>query len=173
MATTLMRRMLTPLTSNPGRGVKKFCQKKDSAMPDQHKVTNKVESTDQCKWVPQALRGIRTEPSTRNTCAACGAKFAKRLLVKFGPNRECNRCRVQWYVNHCWRCKGHHVDSRDPATPKCSVCGWYKCAHCRACKLDGCQTNPHSRNRLYRGERDSNLILTLRWKYVWKYNRSV
>ncbi len=40
------------------------------------------------------------------------------------------------YVNHCWNCKGR-IDSRDPSTPRCHKCRWYRCPACTSCK-QGC-----------------------------------
>jgi hypothetical protein len=77
-------------------------------------------------------------------CLECGSRQVVRIGEGFGPNRECKDCGATWYVNHCWSCATGEIDSRDPETPACSVCKWYKCAKCHACKMSGCSTNPYS-----------------------------
>jgi hypothetical protein len=101
-----------------------------------------------------SIAGIRNDARLRETCVNCGSTEVHRLHVAFGSNHRCARCGAEWYANHCWNCKHEYVDSRDPATPKCSACGWHKCARCGACKQSGCSTNPYSRTHRLCGEEE-------------------
>jgi len=92
-------------------------------------------------------KGVRNVWCLREVCLRCGASEAQTLYEKFGPNRRCRRCGETWYVNHCWSCSTGWIDSRDPETPTCSVCGWHKCAACNSCRILGCTTNPYKRGR--------------------------
>lgn len=94
-------------------------------------------------------RGIRDESRLQETCVSCGSPEVDWITTKFGPNHDCRKCGEQWYANHCWSCRAQ-VDSRDPETPKCPSCGWHKCAKCDACSINGCHTNPYSREHTYR-----------------------
>lgn len=98
----------------------------------------------------ESPKGIRNYKVMQDVCIVCGSNNVRRpKKVKLGPNRECQACKSSWYVNHCWSCNKHQVDSRDPETPKCNVCHWQKCAFCKACDYGGCTTNEYSKHRKY------------------------
>jgi len=78
---------------------------------------------------------VRFEDPLRNVCLKCGTSVNWE-----GLTRKCPSCKESWYSSHC-SCQNGRVDSRDPDTPRCSDCGWLRCADCGACK-DGCRTNP-------------------------------
>lgn len=102
--------------------------------------------------------GVRNKLELQNTCLSCGSTGVALLVGKFGSNRSCIRCKAEWYVNHCWSCRNHYVDSRDAASPKCTVCCWYRCSHCGACKQSGCSTNPYSAHRRFCDQDPSDFV---------------
>jgi len=85
-------------------------------------------------------------------CLSCEFEPAQPIEGELGFSHQCPKCAAKWYASHCWNCETGFVDSRDPATPLCPSCGWYKCA-CGACHLRGCTTNPFTHDRR---ERDLN-----------------
>ena len=94
-------------------------------------------------------RGIRNEPRMRAICLQCGSRNVTLKCPEEYYVKHCQDCGSEWYTNHCWNCDDGLVDRRDPETPKCHECGWYRCYKCGACRLDGCSTNPYHRgNRL-------------------------
>lgn len=96
-------------------------------------------------------KGIRNAPDLANVCMKCDSRNVSINPPNKGYQHECKKCGYKWYRNNCWNCSNGIVDSRDPETPRCEVCGWYKCAVCGACHLNGCRTNPYNRsNRLTR-----------------------
>jgi len=82
-------------------------------------------------------QGIRHDALMWSVCLNCGSQNVRPRSQKEHYYRTCQDCGVEWYVNNCWKCGRGRVDSRDPETPQCSVCGWYKCEVCGACKA-GC-----------------------------------
>lgn len=95
--------------------------------------------------------GIRNEERLCDICLQCGSRAGDKSPQE--PSfKVCPNCHNEWYTNHCWNCKEGRVDSRDPETPQCPACGWYKCA-CGACHMDGCKTNPYSRDNRLRDRR--------------------
>jgi len=101
-------------------------------------------------------KGIRNVEALRSICIECNSDNVQDRSPSEHYFKVCQECNAEWYVNHCWSCGPGLVDSRDPDTPQCSVCGWYKCAVCGACKLDGCSTNPYNREHRFRDVRENS-----------------
>jgi hypothetical protein len=78
--------------------------------------------------------GIRNDLRMHNLCIKCGSSNVSYL--KYHYHKICKDCGARWYFNHCWKCHINKVDERDPETPECTVCGWYKCAKCGACSVE-------------------------------------
>jgi hypothetical protein len=94
-------------------------------------------------------RGIRNEPHMAAICLKCGSDNVGIRSVEEPYFIRCLNCGNEWYSNNCWNCDDGLVDSRDPETLQCSICGWYRCKKCGACSWHGCSTNPyHKGNRL-------------------------
>lgn len=87
--------------------------------------------------------GIRSDAEMHSVCLVCSSQNVRARSQREHYFQVCQDCGTEWYVNHCWNCQSR-VDSRDPDTPPCSVCGWYKCKDCGACRhIGGCSTNPY------------------------------
>jgi hypothetical protein len=129
------------------------------------------------KYRSNAAGAVFRNKSELHVCIACGCTKIERVDRTFGvtrvctrmlgANRVCTRCKAEWYVNHCWSCKNHYVDSRDAATPKCKACGWHKCSHCGACKQSGCSTNPYSQCHRFCDENHSAFLNADRFGEDW------
>lgn len=80
-------------------------------------------------------------------CSSCNSEPAEiKPHVGFGqPNRICRKCTVSWYITNCWSCPTGIVDSRTSST--CSVCQWYKCSQCGACRQPNLAEEPCELNR--------------------------
>lgn len=73
--------------------------------------------------------GIRLNPHMKGICLECG-----HYTPGAGEGRTiCIECGNWWYRDHCWNCKTYDVDSRDPTTPRCSRCRYWRCVHCGQC----------------------------------------
>ena len=79
--------------------------------------------------MPDSVQTVAVEP---NTCTEC--KVAAVMLSR--TMRQCPKCYVTWYVNHCWNCKTR-VDSRVCVPDECS--GWYICNCCGRSEMPGYQ----------------------------------
>jgi hypothetical protein len=80
-------------------------------------------------------------------CTVCGSGPAEiRFGVGFGqPNRICRNCSASWYITNCWSCPKGIVDSRTSNT--CSLCNWYRCSCCGACRQPKLFEEPCELNR--------------------------
>ncbi len=88
--------------------------------------------------------GIRMVDTLQHVCIRCGSEWVRGKTADAVHVLVCEECWAEWYVNRCWSCTTGRLDSRDPETPPCEVCGRIKCAVCGACNLNGCTTNPYS-----------------------------
>lgn len=88
--------------------------------------------------------GIREVETLKHVCIRCGSEWVRGKTAQTLHVLVCEECWSEWYVNRCWSCATGKLDSRDPETPPCPVCGRIKCAACSACNPNGCTTNPYS-----------------------------
>jgi hypothetical protein len=88
--------------------------------------------------------GIRHVETLKQVCIHCGSERVREKSASAPHVLICTECWAEWYVNRCWSCQTGWLDSRDPETPACEVCGRTKCAVCGACNRNGCSTNPYS-----------------------------
>ena len=131
----------------------KQARERELALQKQKDLTEKARIAAEQARIVTAVKwrddptGIRNNETLRYICVQCGSEDVE--LGRFHTNPVCRKCGTTWYINHCWSCKNGRVDSRDPQTPKCAVCKWYKCAFCSACHQNGCSTNRYSRGFRY------------------------
>lgn len=88
--------------------------------------------------------GIRHIETLKHVCIRCGSEWVRGKTAETLHVLVCEECWAEWYVNDCWSCTTGKLDSRDPETPQCKICGRIKCATCGACHPGGCTTNPYS-----------------------------
>lgn len=136
----------SPLGSSLLRNVpgKKFKVQQPDGNEVEYEIINTVVDVSEeiIQKYTENPRGVRNEPRMRNVCLVCGSQNVRPRSQEEHYYRVCRDCGAEWYVNNCWKCGKGCVDSRDPETPQCSVCGWYKCENCGACKsgCPGCST---------------------------------
>jgi hypothetical protein len=128
----------------------------DKKLKAEREVRQKLQRLKLVQKYKAAPQGIRTVEALQSICIECNSDNVRDRSPSEHHFKVCLDCNAQWYVNHCWSCGSGLVDSRDPDTPQCSVCGWYKCAVCGACKLDGCSTNPYNREHRFRDVKESS-----------------
>jgi hypothetical protein len=116
-------------------------EKKEQARKETEKVRQIAELQRLTKQYRLNPSGIRNDLQMRNICLQCGSQNAASRSYTEYYFRVCQDCGNEWYVNDCWNCDSGHVDSRDPETPQCPNCRWYKCQICGACR-QGCTTSP-------------------------------
>ncbi|GAB4182707.1 MAG: hypothetical protein Kow00108_19650 [Calditrichia bacterium] len=71
----------------------------------------------------QTGKTIRHFPEVRQYCLNCQSTNVEQLGEIFFV---CNDCEAEWKAYFCRSC-GAYMDSRDPASQECKVCGNYHC----------------------------------------------
>lgn len=62
----------------------------------------------------------------------CGRNAISDELKDGYPALRCSHCGARWWHTTCFKNHNHVIDGR--FAKRCSVCGWYHCPICGACR---------------------------------------